>query len=209
MSAISIARPALEQVNDSIQRRHRLWITLGALASGALIVALCCYGFAYYTLSPAARVASAKHALLKPGGKIGHGLGILGGALLLLMYLYPLRKRWAWLSKKGKTANWLDYHILMGLTAPAIITFHSSFKFRGIAGAAYWMMIAVMLSGIAGRYLYGLIQRNLDQGEESTAEMLKLHRLFQLWHVIHRPFSYSMAILAILHVLVVMFLGYY
>jgi len=31
------------------------------------------------------------------------------------MYLYPLRKKWKWLSKKGKTKNWLDYHVLMGL----------------------------------------------------------------------------------------------
>src|ERR1035438_10318740 len=58
---------------------------------------------------------------LKPSGMVGNALGIVGGVLLLLMYLYPLRKKWKWLSKKGKTKNWLDYHILMGLVGPVLI----------------------------------------------------------------------------------------
>ena len=32
--------------------------------------------------------------------------------------------------------------------------------------------------------------------------------VFNLWHVIHRPFSYSFAILAILHIVVVLGMGY-
>jgi hypothetical protein len=37
----------------------------------------------------------------------------------------------------------------------------------------------------------------------------KVRQMFQLWHVIHRPFSYSLAIMATLHILVVVFLGYF
>jgi hypothetical protein len=33
-------------------------------------------------------------------------------------------------------------------------------------------------------------------------------RVFHLWHVIHRPFSYAFAILAIIHIVVVMGLGF-
>jgi hypothetical protein len=33
-------------------------------------------------------------------------------------------------------------------------------------------------------------------------------RIFHLWHVIHRPFSYAFALLAILHIVVVMGLGF-
>jgi hypothetical protein len=33
-------------------------------------------------------------------------------------------------------------------------------------------------------------------------------RVFHLWHVIHRPFSYAFAVLAIMHILVVMGLGF-
>lgn len=35
----------------------------------------------------------------------------------------------------------------------------------------------------------------------------KMRQLFKLWHVIHRPFSYSFAALALLHVIVVTVLG--
>ncbi len=37
----------------------------------------------------------------------------------------------------------------------------------------------------------------------------KTHRIFHLWHVVHRPFSISLAIFAIIHVAVVTWLGYY
>jgi TRAP-type C4-dicarboxylate transport system permease small subunit len=152
------------------KRRHRFWILLGAAAGIVATLALCVNGLTYYILSTDARVASPQHAALKPSGTIGNALGIVGGVLLMLMYLYPLRKKWKWLSKKGKTKNWLDYHILMGLVGPVLITFHSSFKLSGVAGFAYWSMIAVVASGIVGRYLYNRIPRKLDAVEMSVEE---------------------------------------
>ena len=128
--AVHASRPA----EAARKRRHRLWITAGqrrghrghhrALRERSEL------------LHPFARRAllSPKHAALKPSGSIGNALGIVGAVLLLLMYLYPLRKKWKWLSKKGKTKHWLDYHILMGLVGPVLITFHSSFKLQGVAG---------------------------------------------------------------------------
>jgi hypothetical protein len=37
----------------------------------------------------------------------------------------------------------------------------------------------------------------------------KMQQVFHLWHVVHRPFSYSFALLSLLHVAVVTLLGYY
>jgi hypothetical protein len=37
----------------------------------------------------------------------------------------------------------------------------------------------------------------------------KSHKMFQLWHIIHRPFSYSFALLAAIHVALMLMLGYY
>ena len=37
----------------------------------------------------------------------------------------------------------------------------------------------------------------------------KVRQMFRLWHVIHRPFSYSLAIMATLHIMAVVFLGYF
>ena len=63
--------------------------------------------------------------------------------MFLAIFLYPLRKVWAWLRGKGAPKHWLDFHVLLGLAAPFVIAFHSSFKFRGFAGIAFWIMVAV------------------------------------------------------------------
>jgi hypothetical protein len=41
------------------------------------------------------------------------------------------------------------------------------------------------------------------------ALLARTRRLFQLWHVIHRPFSYGFAILALIHIAVVIWMGYF
>jgi hypothetical protein len=178
---------------------------------------------------------------------------------------------------------------------------------------AFWIMVAVALSGVIGRYVYGQIPRSLNAAEVSSAELQNQHsrlaqslaeqkvlpagdlqrllrlpkpervarmwivtaiiymifldmfrplrvarvrrhalgfgqklrtigglrrtrnwkletainaardqarlskrilflsrakRVFQLWHMIHRPFSYSFAVLAIIHIVVVTLLGF-
>jgi hypothetical protein len=35
----------------------------------------------------------------------------------------------------------------------------------------------------------------------------RTHKVFHLWHVVHRPFSYSFAVLAVIHITVVMLFG--
>jgi hypothetical protein len=70
----------------------------------------------------------------------------------------------------------LDYHVILGIAAPFVIAFHSSFKFRGFAGMAFWIMFAVSVSGIIGRYLYGQIPRNLKAAEMTQKELQEFHQ---------------------------------
>ena len=98
---------------------------------------------------------------------------MLGAAMFGVLFLYPLRKRWPWLARIGSTRRWLDFHVVMGITAPIIITFHASFKFQGLAGLAYWIMITVALSGFVGRYVYAQIPRSLNSAKLDSAELEK------------------------------------
>jgi hypothetical protein len=98
--------------------------------------------------------------------------------MFLIIFLYPLRKAWPWLMKKGSSRHWLDYHVILGISAPFVIAFHSSFKFKGFAGMAFWIMFAVSVSGIIGRYLYGQIPRNLKAAELTRRELQELHQKF-------------------------------
>ena len=146
-------------------RMHRLRLRLAYLLAVAGTMALLVYGLSYYWSSPAQRALSPKHDYLKPSGAIGLRLGLFGVLLFLFIYVYPLRKKWAWLGRQGSSKRWLDFHVLLGLVAPVVVTFHSSFKFSGIAGVAYWIMIVVAFSGVVGRYIYAQIPRSLNSAE--------------------------------------------
>jgi hypothetical protein len=169
--SLNAAVPQVLTAQPDRERRHSFLLRAGYLLAALVVLALLVYGFDYYCAAPAQRALSSKHAYLKPSGIIGLRLGMLGVAMFLLVYLYALRKHWMWLARIGNSRHWLNFHVLLGITAPIIITFHSSFKFHGIAGIAYWIMIAVALSGFVGRYIYSLIPRNLGAAEISRQEL--------------------------------------
>lgn len=295
---------------DDSERAHRQRIRAGYWIASLSMFAVFLYGLDYYFSTAKQRALSPKDALLKPSGTIGLTLGILGFFLFLIVFLYPVRLRWAWLARQGSSRHWLDFHIMLGLVTPLIISFHSSFKFRGIAGMAYWMMILVAFSGLVGRYIYAQIPRTLNSteitlkdGHQQIAELAsriaslgvlltedidrlfhlpdlrqaeemslasalwtmlafdlafpfrmwrirrkilwrcslmrfgrspnvpikwtislvrdqvvlckrvfflaKSQQMLRLWHIIHRPFSYAFALLALLHVVLMVVFGYY
>jgi hypothetical protein len=175
MSATATARIADHiKTSADTERGHRL--RLRALYVLAIVtnLAIFFYGFDYYQLSAMDRPFSPKHHMLRPSGPIGLYLGFMGVALFVGIFLYPLRKHWAWLGQIGSTRHWLDIHVLMGLTAPFIIAFHSTLKFKGIAGMAFWIMFAVSASGVVGRYLYAQIPRKVTTAELSMKELQEL-----------------------------------
>jgi len=163
--------PNLISPAEESERRHWLQVWLVAIACTVLLIAVAAYGFDYYWLDAADRAYSPKHPILRPSGTLGVKLGILGVVLFLLIFLYPLRKKIQWLARKGTAKHWLDFHVVLGMTAPVLIAFHASFKFHGIAGMAFWIMFLVALSGFVGRYLYAQIPRSINTAELSLREL--------------------------------------
>src|SRR6202163_1466624 len=313
MSQSAAVQTTMMFSKEASERNHRSRILIAWIISMAFVGVFAAYGFDYYTLPWKDRPFSPKHLLLRPSGPVGVNLGVFGVLMFFLIYLYPLRKRWGWLGRQGNSRHWLDFHVVLGTAAPLVIALHSSFKFGGIAGMAFWIMTAVTASGFIGRYLYSQIPRSLNAAELTIKEIqdaevqlrwnaedkhekigtslvdlfalptpaqvartpmmaalcwmiwLDLKRPFQvswirlraagfvawvisffgifptrnpelefaiqtarrqaslskrilflsrtkqvfnLWHVVHRPFSYSFAILAILHIVVVLGMGY-
>ena len=156
------------------ERGHRVRLYALYVFAIATNLTIFIYGFDYYKLSSMDRPFSPKHHMLRPSGPVGLYLGFMGVALFVGIFLYPIRKHWAWLGAKGSTRHWLDIHVLMGLTAPFIVAFHSTLKFRGIAGMAFWIMFAVSASGVVGRYLYAQIPRKVTTAELSMKELQEL-----------------------------------
>jgi hypothetical protein len=103
----------------------------------------------------------------------GYGMGVVGGVLMLLLFAYPLRKRWPALARVGKTRHWFIVHMVLGIGGPLTILAHCSFRVGSVnAGVALFSMLVVALSGIAGRFIYLRIHRGLG-GELDTFNSLR------------------------------------
>jgi hypothetical protein len=153
---------------------HGVAVAVLACSLLAIFLYVFAIGLNYYLLPLADRPFHPLHRQLRPAGRIGIGFGVFSTILLAAIYVYPLRKRWMWLRNIGSTRHWLDFHIVMGLVAPLYVALHSAFKFGGLAGMAYWIMMAVVVSGIVGRYLYAQIPRNRRDAELSLAELQRM-----------------------------------
>lgn len=140
----------------SFQTFMRALYAAGFIFVAAVLVT----GLPYYLLPLSERPHSDMHTQLKPGGIWGHGLGIVGTAMILLLLLYSLRKRGALGLRAGPLRRWLDIHILFGVMGPLLITLHTAMKFHGIVSISFFSMVAVALSGVFGRYVYMQIPRD-------------------------------------------------
>ena len=140
---------------------HTVVLTMMTLVAAALAGWVLWVGADYYLTSLTDRPHHPDFRDLRPAGNVGHGLGILGSAMVLLLLLYTVRKRWRPLVRMGQLRSWLRYHIWLGVAGPLLITLHTSFKVDGLVSVSYWSMMAVALSGVLGRYLYQQIPRNV------------------------------------------------
>ena len=131
-------------------KAHRtiLFLLYAVALAGAVLLAS--YGYRYYVMPIIQRPHSPQHEYLKPGGLWGHGVGILGSSMMLLLFLYSARKRQLFGLRMGKIRYWLNIHIFFGIMGPVFVTLHTSFKFGGIVSISYFSMLAVMFSGFIG-----------------------------------------------------------
>ncbi len=110
---------------------------------------------------------------LVPGSGTGYWLGIAGAAMMLLLLLYPLRKRVRLRGWIGSVAFWFRLHMLLGLVGPALILFHANFRLGSLnSNVALIAMLTVAASGIVGRYLYGKIHLGLYGRKAAVQELL-------------------------------------
>ena len=99
---------------------------------------------------------------ITPEEGLGYALGIIGGSMLLLLLMYPLRKHLRWTYSLGPVRHWFRAHMLMGILGPVCILYHCNFQLGSTNGnIALFSMLLVAGSGLVGRYFYTKIHYGL------------------------------------------------
>jgi hypothetical protein len=104
---------------------------------------------------------------------LGYWLGIAGGSLMLLLLVYPIRKRFKALARLGSVRFWFRTHMIFGILGPLLVLLHSNFTLGSLNGrVALFCTLIVASSGILGRYLYAKIHYGM-YGHKATLESLQ------------------------------------
>jgi len=110
---------------------------------------------------------------LTPESGVGYWLGIAGGSLMLLLLLYPLRKRIKGLRALGTVGFWFRSHMILGVVGPVLVLWHANFRLGSInSNVALVAMLVVAVSGVVGRYLYSKIHLGLYGRKAEVQEIL-------------------------------------
>jgi hypothetical protein len=109
---------------------------------------------------------------ITPERGIGYALGIAGGSLMLLLLLYPARKRVRWLSFMGSVKAWFRLHMVLGIVGPILVLYHANFSFGAAnSNVALVCMLVVSGSGLIGRYFYTKIHEGLYGHQSNLMEL--------------------------------------
>lgn len=108
--------------------------------------------------------------LYTPGSDLGYAMGLVGSLMMLLLLLYPLRKRIGFLRRLGELRWWFRLHMFFGIAGPVLVMFHSTLRVGSLnAAVAFYSMILVAGSGIIGRFIYTKIHHGL-YGRKATLQ---------------------------------------
>lgn len=154
---------------------HRIY--LGTMTAIVIVVTLYLiyYGNSYYSTSIEERFYHVNHKILKPSGPLGHGFGIVGTIIMLVgVFGYQARKYLKSWARLGVLKHWLEFHIFLCVLGPILVLFHTSFKFGGLVSISFWSMMAVVFSGVIGRFIYLQIPRTIQGRELSLSEIHEL-----------------------------------
>ena len=112
--------------------------------------------------------------LIHPDRGLGYALGIIGGSAMLLLLIYPLRKR---LPRTPflilSTPAWFRLHMILGIAGPILIFYHSNFGLGSTnANVALFSMITMVTSGLIGRFIYSKIHMGLYGNKAHLRDLL-------------------------------------
>lgn len=109
-----------------------------------------------------------------PEKGVGYQLGVVGGSLMLILLLYPLRKKSRFMQGWGPVKYWFRIHMALGVLGPVCILFHANFSLGSTnSNVALFCMIVVAGSGLIGRSFYSKIHYGLYGSRANLIDLRK------------------------------------
>ena len=93
---------------------------------------------------------------------LGYAMGVVAVSCMLLLLIYPVRKRLRFLAFIGPTRRWFQFHMWLGVLAPSAALVHCNFTLGSLnSRIALYSALLVAGSGLIGRVLYRKIHQSL------------------------------------------------
>jgi hypothetical protein len=103
----------------------------------------------------------------------GYFLGIVSAACMVVLLVYPLRKRFRILKLIGPLPKWFKIHMTLGVSAPIFALYHANFQIGSLVSRiALFSALFVAGSGLIGRFIYSKIHRGLYGRKTNLKELL-------------------------------------
>ncbi len=135
-------------------------------------------GFSFAFLLIVVGWLSSKNEYISAEEGLGYALGIVSVTCILILLLYPLRKRVRVLSFMGPTSKWFRNHMFFGVAAPIAALYHCNFQLGSLnSRIALFSALIVASSGFIGRFIYRKIHHGLYGRKASLQELLALIKL--------------------------------
>lgn len=148
---------------------------------------------------------------------IGRYLGLIGTCIIILSFIYSLRKRK--IIQSGSPKELLKMHEYLAWVGSVLILVHAGIHFNALLP---WLAIAMLLvnvaSGLVGKFLLKNANLALSNSRQEliesgvSAEEAEKKLFFDTitvaamrkWRVIHLPIAFTLGILSLLHIITIL-----
>ena len=130
------------------------------------------YGYSLLLIALGVGWLARDDGLVNPKFGLGYWLGIIGSTMMLLLLLYPYRKRIKAFQAVGTTSQWFRAHWILGLIGPLLVLYHCNFQLGSFnSKVALFSMLLVAGSGVFGLHFYARVHSGLHGRKTSLGEL--------------------------------------
>ena len=151
---------------------------------------------------------------------VGRYLGPVGTVLIVLSFVYSLRKRK--IIPSGSPRTYLTVHEYLAWAGSVMILVHAGIHFNArLPWLATYMLLISVASGLVGKYLLKSASGSLEErrqeliasgssGPEVDKELFfdsVTVNAMKKWRVVHLPIAFTLGFFTLLHILTVLMFG--